>query len=252
MATITFTATHEGETFTRTSGTMPYVAITVGSQVQWHKSFAAAHKAAVSRTQTWKTGKPAAVVPAYPTAINGKVNAEDFAEGWGDIPASAFTELLALKAEGKKADVTPADAKATGGNSLEGPGSNGRAVREREAKKETPADDELAAKRAKAAAARRRQRAAAKERAAIVTGQDILDMAVEAAYEESRDKMLAMVTEDAAETPARATKVDTDVATMVLVKVEGKPQARLDTTSNTLVWRNSAKGRAARAAGIWA
>ena len=109
MATITFTATDPktGETYTRTSGTMPYVAVSVGSQVQWHKTFAAAHKAAVSKVQTWQTGKPADVIPAVPTAINGKIDADDFAEGWGDIPAEAFAELVAEKlakpAKGKKA-----------------------------------------------------------------------------------------------------------------------------------------------------
>lgn len=106
-ATVTFTATHEGRTCTRTSGTMAYVAVTLGSQEQWHKSFAAAHKAAVSRTQTYRTGKPAVVVPCYPTAINGKMG--DWTpetDGWGDIPASAFTELVAAK-QAPKAKAAP-------------------------------------------------------------------------------------------------------------------------------------------------
>ena len=98
MATITFTATEaDGTEHTRTSGTMPYVAISVGSQVIWHKSFAAAYKAAASRQQTWRTGKVAEVIPAYPTKINGKIDADTFAEGWGDIPASAFEALVAEK-----------------------------------------------------------------------------------------------------------------------------------------------------------
>lgn len=98
MATITFTATEaDGTEHTRTSGTMPYVAISVGSQVIWHKSFAAAYKAASSRQQTWRTGKVAEVIPAYPTKINGKIDADTFAEGWGDIPASAFEALVAEK-----------------------------------------------------------------------------------------------------------------------------------------------------------
>lgn len=146
MATITFTATHDGETFTRTSGTMPYVAITVGSQVQWHKSFAAAHKAAVSRTQTWKTGVPATVVPAFPTAINGKIDGSEFTEGWGDIPASAFTELVEAKLGGKAEPVAE-----------EAPAEEDAIQAEM---------DEQAAKRAKAAADRRRQRAAKKAREA--------------------------------------------------------------------------------------
>lgn len=145
MATITFTGTHNGETFTRTSGTMPYVAISVGSQVIWHKSFAAAHKAAVSRQQTWSTGKPAEVVPVIPTAINGKITAEDFAEGWGDIPASAFTELVAAKLG--TVEEAPAE---------EAPASEDDAIQAEM--------DAQAAKRAKAAADRRRQRAAKKAR----------------------------------------------------------------------------------------
>lgn len=98
-ATVTFTAEHNGQTYTRTSGTMPYVAITVGSQVQWHKSFAAAHKAATSRTQTYATGVPAEVVPVVPTAIQGKLGDwHPEVDGWGDIPAAAFAELVAAKA----------------------------------------------------------------------------------------------------------------------------------------------------------
>lgn len=137
MATVTFTAIDPatGEAFTRTSGTMPYVAITIGSQVIWHKSFAAAYKATTSRQQTYRTGVPAVVVPAVPTAINGKITAETFAEGWGDIPAAAFADLVAAKLAGKSANVTPKGAKATGGNSLDGPGSNGLAqhLRDRQA-----------------------------------------------------------------------------------------------------------------------
>lgn len=59
MASIDFTATHDGETYTRSSGTMPYVAISVGSQVMWHKTFAAAHAAAKGKYQTHRTGKVA-------------------------------------------------------------------------------------------------------------------------------------------------------------------------------------------------
>jgi len=42
-----------------------------------------------------------------------------------------------------------------------------------------------------------------------------------------------------------------DEAPAELVRVDGKPQARLDTATGKLVWRNSPKGRAARAAGLW-
>lgn len=108
-ATVTFTATIPAErgsdykdsaqgVTTRTSGTMPYVAVVFGDSETWHKSFAAAHKAATSRQHTWRTGKPGTVVPCYPTKINGKLG--DWTpevDGWGDIPASAFTELVAAK-----------------------------------------------------------------------------------------------------------------------------------------------------------
>jgi hypothetical protein len=119
MATVTFTAIlPSGEAVTRTSGTMPYVAISVGSQIIWHKSFAAAHKAATSRQQTWNTnGVPAQVIPALPTAINGKIDA-DFAQGgWGDIPESALQLLVEAKLGGKPVNLTPKGAQATGGNS---------------------------------------------------------------------------------------------------------------------------------------
>jgi hypothetical protein len=132
MASVTFTAIlPDGQAVTRSSGTMPYVAISYGSQVIWHKSFAAAYKAATSRQQTYKTGVPAQVIPALPTAISGKITAETFAEGWGDIPAAHFAELVAAKLAGKTANVTPKGATATGGNSLNGPGSNGWAMANR-------------------------------------------------------------------------------------------------------------------------
>ncbi|AYP70082.1 hypothetical protein I5G62_gp96 [Mycobacterium phage CRB2] len=158
MATITFTAIHDGETYTRTSGTMPYVAITVGSQVQWHKSFAAAHKAAVSRTQTWSTGKPAEVIPAYPTAVNGKVTAEDVAEiaehGWGDIEKERLLAVYQAKLSG-----SPSQA------ALDARVETAPVPSQDEIEDTIQAEmDEQAAKRAKAAADRRRQRAAKKAR----------------------------------------------------------------------------------------
>ncbi|APQ42353.1 hypothetical protein PBI_RICH_95 [Mycobacterium phage Rich] len=77
---------------TRTSGTMPYVATVDG--VTWHKSFASAYKAAQGR----QFGPGATVYPVLPTAIKGKLG--DWTpeiDGWGEIPASAFTELVAAK-----------------------------------------------------------------------------------------------------------------------------------------------------------
>ena len=97
MAKIEFTAvTPEGETVTRTTGTMPYVAYAGGT---WHKTFASAHKAATDRYHAPGTK----VVPVLPTAIIGKLG--DWTpevDGWGDIPASAFTELVANKRAGRK------------------------------------------------------------------------------------------------------------------------------------------------------
>lgn len=99
MATITFTAVdpQDGKAYTRTSGTMPYVAAVFGDSFTWHKTFASAYKAAQSRQHTWKSGKPGTVVEALPTAINGKI-AADFAEGgWGDIPEATLAPLVAAK-----------------------------------------------------------------------------------------------------------------------------------------------------------
>jgi hypothetical protein len=217
-ATITFTATHEGETYTRTSGTMPYVAITVGSQVQWHKSFASAHKAAVSRTQTYRTGVPATVIPAVPTAINGKLG--DWTpevDGWGDIPASAFTELVADKLAGKPAAKPAEDAIKGAQNTLvtaEAPVDEDAAIQAEM--------DVQAAKRAKAAAAKRRQRAAKKAREAG-TFQERLDARVEAAPVPSAEKI--------AETVERE---------LAAVKAPAKPKGvKAVTEEGKKVWRGS-------------
>lgn len=92
MATITFTATlPSGETVTRTSGTMPYVATVNG--VTWHKTFASAQKAATGRQH----GPGAQVIPVVPTAINGKITAEDWADGWGEIDREVLATLVAAK-----------------------------------------------------------------------------------------------------------------------------------------------------------
>ncbi|AHJ88400.1 hypothetical protein Hosp_095 [Mycobacterium phage Hosp] len=105
MATITFTAQipgTENAPVTRTSGTMPYVATVEG--VTWHKTFAAAYAAAKGRQHA----PGAKVYPVVPTAINGKIDGTEFTEGWGDIPAEAFTELVAAKLapKAKKAKAT--------------------------------------------------------------------------------------------------------------------------------------------------
>lgn len=91
-AQIEFSATlPDGRVVTRTSGTMPYVA-TVGG-VTWHKTFAAAYKSAAS-----PRGAYGPVIPVIPTKIKGKLGDwTPHIDGWGDIPASAFTELVAAK-----------------------------------------------------------------------------------------------------------------------------------------------------------
>jgi hypothetical protein len=113
MATVTFTAVHPttGETVTRSSGTMPYVAVVFGDGLTWHKTFAAARLAAKSSQHTWKSGRIGKVVLATPTAINGKIEADEFSGGWGDIPASAFTELVAAKNTPKDAPADDAKAR---------------------------------------------------------------------------------------------------------------------------------------------
>ncbi|AYD82085.1 hypothetical protein I5G60_gp93 [Mycobacterium phage Saguaro] len=244
MATVTFTATHNGETFTRTSGTMPYVAVTVGSQVQWHKSFAAAHKAAVSRVQTYSTGVPADVVPVTPTAING--NLGDWTpevDGWGDIPAEAFAELVAAKRAGKKATAAeateaPVFKSHKGGEYRATVGDTLYRVRK-------TADAWLAQRKAPAGwitLAEVDSRAAAE--------QAVADLLAPAPVVTEVPAAIAANLGFLAPAPAPA-KVEAPVAEMNLVRVEGKPQARLDTVSGKLVWRNSTKGRAARAVGLW-
>ena len=124
-----------------------------GSQAvySWHKTVAAAYTAA----RTGYTGKVAAthggtadVLLVVPTAIKGKLGDwHPEVNGWGDIPASAFTELVAAKVG------TPAPAK-----------------KAPKAKAKTELTDEE--RRAKAAADRRRQRAAKRDRDALATRTD--------------------------------------------------------------------------------
>lgn len=108
-AKIEFTAQVPGTEdapITRSSGTMPYVAYAGGT---WHKSFASAHKAATDRYHAPGTK----VYPVLPTKITGKLG--DWTpevDGWGDIPASAFTELVAAKRAGRKAAAPVAEIEA--------------------------------------------------------------------------------------------------------------------------------------------
>lgn len=140
-AQIEFTATEaDGTVHTRTSGTMPYVAFAGGT---WHKSYAAAVKASTDRYHAAGTK----VIAVVPTKIVGKLG--DWTpqlDGWGDIPASAFTALVEAKLPAMAQKI---ESPVTGASILAG------AVA---AAKETPAQ------------ARARQRAAkkAREAAALV------------------------------------------------------------------------------------
>ena len=124
---IEFTATaQDGTKATRISPSMPYVAALMvqgedghWGAYSWHKSFAAAHKAA-NGAHPARVYPVREVVPVVPTAIKGKVTEAMFADGWGDIPASAFTELVAAKLaaqapaapSAKDGKETPAQARA--------------------------------------------------------------------------------------------------------------------------------------------
>lgn len=105
MPTITFTATApNGAEFTRTSGTMPYVAVLVVSRdgsdwgdYSWHKTAEAAHKAAATGYAA-KAGYPhRRVVPAVPTSVQGKVHAGQF-DDW----PQGCAELVDAKLAGAK------------------------------------------------------------------------------------------------------------------------------------------------------
>lgn len=105
MPTITFTATApNGETFTRTSGTMPYTSVLMvadpGTEnwapYSWHRSEAAAHKAA---NGTYVTRYQRRVVPAVPTSVQGKVTAGQFADwpaGCEDLVTAKLSGRIAL------------------------------------------------------------------------------------------------------------------------------------------------------------
>jgi len=122
--TVTFAATVGDRTETRTSGTMPYVAVSaivddkgVGAVFSWHKTYAAAHQAArtgYTAQVALSNGKRAVVLPATPTKVNGKVTDEFQAlatTGWGDIPAEVMAKVIASKTA--KADATDAPAVKT-------------------------------------------------------------------------------------------------------------------------------------------
>lgn len=127
MATITYTATNpDGITQTRSSGTMAYThAVSVMREdgkgwglFSWHKSYAAAVKAA-NGGYAAKLYSSRRVVEAIPTAINGKATVEGrdaWAADTANPNSAAIVALYDAKLAGKRANQTPKDAKASGGN----------------------------------------------------------------------------------------------------------------------------------------
>ncbi|AKF14360.1 hypothetical protein SEA_VINCENZO_98 [Mycobacterium phage Vincenzo] len=127
MASITFTATApNGQTFTRTSPTMPYthVLMTSGSDGEtwgpysWHKSPQAAEKARSGKVGEYfaREGYESTVVEAVPTAVKGTAHVGDFPadKGWPEAAIDAL--ILAKGAKPAKAapvteELAPAIAK---------------------------------------------------------------------------------------------------------------------------------------------
>lgn len=116
-AKIEYTATApNGESFTRTSGTMAYVAVLMVADADpgtdnwgpysWHKTYEAANAAG---NATYHQGKHrTVVVDAIPTAVKGKAVVGDFAS---HPRASVIDTLIEAKA-GKKADVAEIEVEA--------------------------------------------------------------------------------------------------------------------------------------------
>ncbi|QFP94712.1 hypothetical protein I5G59_gp92 [Mycobacterium phage LilMcDreamy] len=122
MASIEYTATApNGESFTRTSPSMAYVAVLMVADADpgtenwgpysWHKSYEAANAAAQA---SYHQGlHRTVVVDAIPTAVKGKASIGDFA---GHPRANVIDDLIEAKAakprKGKKADVAEIEAEA--------------------------------------------------------------------------------------------------------------------------------------------
>ncbi|QCG77155.1 hypothetical protein SEA_BANANAFISH_93 [Mycobacterium phage Bananafish] len=109
-----------GETETRTSGTMPYIAATIIVQADgeafvhtWHKSSLAAEanaRTGYGAKRAQQLGGQAIVVPVRITAVAGKLGDwHPEVDGWGEIAPEAFAEVVAAKAAPK---VAPKAAKA--------------------------------------------------------------------------------------------------------------------------------------------
>ncbi|QBZ72613.1 hypothetical protein SEA_COFFEE_91 [Mycobacterium phage Coffee] len=103
-----------GETVTRTSGTMPYIAATIIVQADgeafvhtWHKSSLAAEanaRTGYGAKRAQQLGGQAIVVPVRITAVAGKLGDwHPEVDGWGEIAPEAFAEVVAAKAAPKAA-----------------------------------------------------------------------------------------------------------------------------------------------------
>ncbi|AUX82148.1 hypothetical protein SEA_HOLEINONE_91 [Mycobacterium phage Holeinone] len=103
-----------GETETRTSGTMPYIAATIIVQANgeafvhtWHKSSLAAEanaRTGYGAKRAQQLGGQAIVVPVRITAVAGKLGDwHPEVDGWGEIAPEAFAEVVAAKAAPKAA-----------------------------------------------------------------------------------------------------------------------------------------------------
>ncbi|UVK60729.1 hypothetical protein SEA_PHANTASMAGORIA_90 [Mycobacterium phage Phantasmagoria] len=103
-----------GETETRTSGTMPYIAATIIVQADgeafvhtWHKSSLAAEanaRTGYGAKRAQQLGGQAIVVPVRITAVAGKLGDwHPEVDGWGEIAPEAFAEVVAAKAAPKAA-----------------------------------------------------------------------------------------------------------------------------------------------------
>ncbi|AUX82294.1 hypothetical protein SEA_ITSYBITSY1_89 [Mycobacterium phage ItsyBitsy1] len=103
-----------GETVTRTSGTMPYIAATIIVAADgeafvhtWHKSSLAAEanaRTGYGAKRAQQLGGQAIVVPVRITAVSGKLGDwHPEVDGWGEIAPEAFAEVVAAKVAPKVA-----------------------------------------------------------------------------------------------------------------------------------------------------
>lgn len=118
MASITFTATApNGEQFTRTSPSMPYVSVLMVADLDadnwgpysWHKTDVAAREAGNSGYHQGKHRTQ--VVPAVPTAVKGKAEVGDF-ENFGPHGEAIDALIEAKKAPKARKVAAPVEVEA--------------------------------------------------------------------------------------------------------------------------------------------